>query len=158
MEPEAIHAFCRRRTSCSCRSAMRGAPKSREAFGVRPACWRFRWIPRVPKREQAPRTPTASRNRSPRRPSQPAFNWLVMMPLLCFGGLVFVIVLAGHDAEVTKPFGKKDDHDAGGEAEDRPECRDMLNRCVGLVIAHEEDIGQGKQHEAHTPVEHIPAF
>ena len=34
----------------------------REAFGVRPACWRFPLVPRVLKREQAPRTPNASRN------------------------------------------------------------------------------------------------
>ena len=33
----------------------------REAFGVQPACWRFRSAPGVLKREQAPRTPNASR-------------------------------------------------------------------------------------------------
>src|SRR6266566_5870487 len=41
-----------------CRSA--GEP--REAYGVRPACWRFRATHRAPKREQAPRTPSASRH------------------------------------------------------------------------------------------------
>ena len=34
----------------------------REAFGVRPACWRCRMAVVIRKREQAPRTPNASRN------------------------------------------------------------------------------------------------
>jgi hypothetical protein len=34
----------------------------REAFGVRPACWRCRNAQAARKREQAPRTPNASRN------------------------------------------------------------------------------------------------
>src|SRR6266536_789447 len=33
----------------------------REAYAVRPACWRFRTTQRARKREQAPRTPYASR-------------------------------------------------------------------------------------------------
>ncbi len=40
----------------------RSASDPREAFGVRPACWRFRATHRAPKREQAPRTPGASRH------------------------------------------------------------------------------------------------
>ena len=39
------------------------ATEPREAYGVRPACWRFRWRLETRKREQAPRTPDASRNR-----------------------------------------------------------------------------------------------
>src|ERR1035441_838263 len=61
--------------------------------------------------------------------------------------LVFVVVLAGHDAEVAKPFGKDDDEDASAEAEYGPERGEVLSRRMGLVIAHEEDIRQGKQHE-----------
>src|ERR1035437_10330420 len=34
----------------------------REAFGVRPACWRCRKVGEVRKREQTPRTPNASRS------------------------------------------------------------------------------------------------
>jgi len=34
---------------------------AREAFGVRPACWRYRQACALRKREQAPRTPNASR-------------------------------------------------------------------------------------------------
>src|ERR1035437_10556372 len=46
---------------------------------------------------------------------------LFMARLLCFGWLVFVIVLAGHDAEVAKPFGKENDHHAAQETEYRSE-------------------------------------
>src|SRR6266853_1650317 len=38
------------------------AGEFREASGVRPACWRFRMAWGVRKREQAPRTPNASRH------------------------------------------------------------------------------------------------
>jgi hypothetical protein len=40
------------------------ATKPREAFGVRPACWRCLKSGEVRKREQAPRTPNASRGNS----------------------------------------------------------------------------------------------
>src|ERR1017187_2562381 len=70
---------------------------------------------------------------------------LCLLP--CTGRPVFVVVLAGHDAEVAKPFGKDDDEDASAEAEYGPERGEVLGRRMGLVIAHEEDIRQGKQHE-----------
>ena len=47
-------------TRCTPRG--QAANEQREAFGVRPACWRFRKPETVRKREQAPRTPNASRN------------------------------------------------------------------------------------------------
>ncbi len=49
-------------------SKMLASPESspgdlpREAYGVRPACWRSRTVPCARKREPAPRTPTASRS------------------------------------------------------------------------------------------------
>ena len=58
--------FCRsfRCNSRSCSQAARIFVRElpREAFGVRPACWRFRTVSGAPKREQAPRAPNASRN------------------------------------------------------------------------------------------------
>ena len=42
----------------------------REAFGVRPACWRCRKAGVVRKREQAPRTPNAARHRTLRSTRQ----------------------------------------------------------------------------------------
>src|ERR1035437_918525 len=52
---------------CNKRSGSQAARVSenelpREAFGVRPACWRCRKARAVRKREQAPRTPSASRS------------------------------------------------------------------------------------------------
>ena len=43
---------------------------------------------------------------------------------------VFVIVLAGHDAEVPEPFGKEDDHDAADEAEYGPERASVRVPCA----------------------------
>src|SRR6266446_7838261 len=45
-----------------CPQRGRAETKPREAYGVRGACSRFRTAPHIGQREQAPRTPYASRN------------------------------------------------------------------------------------------------
>ncbi len=54
------------RTSYAC--------EPREASGVRPACWRFRATHRAPKREQAPRSPCASRHSVAALPALPRWE------------------------------------------------------------------------------------
>src|SRR5216683_6428510 len=51
-------------------------------MGVRPACWRFRATRRAPKREQAPRTPCASRHSVAALPALPCWEISVRSKLL----------------------------------------------------------------------------
>src|ERR1019366_4396978 len=58
----AHHRQALHRRDCSRAAMVSVAELLREAFGVRPACWRCRWAEAGRRREQAPRTPNASRN------------------------------------------------------------------------------------------------
>src|ERR1035438_5262936 len=55
----ALHCYA---PTCSQAAKVLVGELPREAFGVRPACWRCRKVGVLRKREQAPRTPNASRS------------------------------------------------------------------------------------------------